>query len=233
MTTNLDLITTAAIAPRGATRIVMILDRSGSMADAASDVIGGFNSFVAGCREAGLASCSLTYVRFDNEVERVFTHNLADVPELTAQLYQVRGSTALLDAVGATVSSIDDAPDDRFIVITFTDGHENASRGWTKENVARLLGERTALGNWTFGFFGADINAWAEAGGMGYAAGNAAAYQKTRTADMMRASGRATVAMDKMRARSSASYAEAVKFAADHPDATDAEIEEKLAGGEP
>ncbi|TAK55073.1 MAG: hypothetical protein EPO22_14875, partial [Dehalococcoidia bacterium] len=94
MSTDLDLIATTAVAPRGATRIVMMLDRSGSMADAASDVIGGFNSFVQSCREADLANCSLTYVRFDNEVERGFTHDLAAVPELNAQLYHARGNTA-------------------------------------------------------------------------------------------------------------------------------------------
>ncbi len=232
MTSNLDLITSSAVALRGATNIVMILDRSGSMANAASDVIGGFNAFVASCREADVARCSLSYVRFDNEVERVFTHELAAVPELDSLLYQVRGGTALLDAVGATVSSIADAPDDRFIVITFTDGHENASREWTKDGVARLLRERTALGNWTFGFFGADIDAWSEAGGMGYDARNSASYAKRDTAGMMKASGRVSSVMAKSKMRSSSRYAEAVRFAALQPDALDAEIEEQLDGGE-
>ena len=154
------------------------------------------------------------------------------MPDLTAQLYHVRGNTALLDAIGATVSSIVDVPDDRFIVITFTDGHENASREWTRDAVARLIRERKALGNWTFGFFGADIDAWAEAGGMGYDASNTDSFSKRATADMMRASGRAAGAMARMRARDSSTYAEAVKFAAEHPDATQAEIEEKLASGE-
>ena len=39
-------------------------------------------------------------------------------------------------------------------------------------------------------------------------------------------------ALARMRVRDSSTYAEAVKFAADHPDATQAEIEEKLARGE-
>ncbi len=100
MGTDIDLIGNGALAPAGATNIVMILDRSGSMSGRQADVIGGFNSFIASCRSAALARCSVTYVRFDTEVERVFSEKLDRVPELTEAMYQPRGSTALLDAVG-------------------------------------------------------------------------------------------------------------------------------------
>lgn len=232
MTRDLDLIATAAVAPLGSTNIVMILDRSGSMAGTESDVIGGFNSFVLSCRDANLPNCSVTYVRFDTEVERVFTERLAEVPELTSQLYAPRGSTALLDAVGQSVSSVSDEPDDRYIVITFTDGQENASREWTKEKVAQLLNERRALGNWTFAFFGADIDAWGEARGMGYGAGNARSHAKESTYDMMRASGRVASVMSRARMASSEYYADAVQSAAERPDVSDEELERRLAVGE-
>ena len=47
----------------------MILDRSGSMSGKEQDAIGGFNGFVKSCRDANLANCFVTYVRFDDEVE--------------------------------------------------------------------------------------------------------------------------------------------------------------------
>jgi hypothetical protein len=230
MTRDLDLIATTT-APLGATNIVMILDRSGSMTGQQSDVIGGFNSFVSSCRDANLANCTVTYVRFDNEIERVFTEELANVPKLNEALYQPRGSTALLDAVGQSVSPISDQPDDRYIVVTFTDGHENASREWTKEKVSELLREREALGNWTFAFFGADIDAWAQGGGMGYGAGNAKSYAKSAIPAMMKATGRVASVVAKSKIKSSRYYAEAVASAAQCADISDVEIERTLADG--
>ncbi|MBI5284403.1 MAG: VWA domain-containing protein [Chloroflexi bacterium] len=235
MTRELDLIqnalrgaSSASVAPPGATNIVMILDRSGSMSGTEADVIGGFNSFVASCREAGLKDCTLTYVRFDAEIEHVFTLPLPDVPPMTALLYQPRGSTALLDAVGQSVSALANNAGDRYLVITHTDGHENASREWTREKVAALLRERQALENWTFAFFGADIDAWEEAGGMGYRAANAAAYSKQRTRDAMAATGRVAGVMSKAGLMSSYRYAAAAKAAMDDPGLSDAAIERQL-----
>ena len=77
MNTNLDLIASAAVAPLGSTNILMILDRSGSMAGKEADVIGGFNSFVTRCRNENVTNCSVGYTRFDNEIEQVFSEDLA------------------------------------------------------------------------------------------------------------------------------------------------------------
>ena len=109
MNGDLNLIA-AAVAPLGSTNILMILDRSGSMAGKEADVIGGFNSFVTRCRDESVANCSVSYVRFDNIVDRVFTAELANVPELTGALYAPRGGTALLDAVGQTVAGVTNTP---------------------------------------------------------------------------------------------------------------------------
>ena len=160
----------------------------------------------------------------------MFTEELKDVPELTAALYQPRGSTALLDAVGQSVGALADRPGDRFIVITFTDGHENASREWTKEKVSRLIREREALGNWTFAFFGAEIDAWGEAGDMGYGAGNAKSHARSATYDMMKATGRVAAIMSKKGMKRSDYYADAVQSAAARPDVPDEEIERGLEG---
>ena len=230
MTKEIDVIRAASIAPVGATNIVMILDRSGSMAGRESDVIGGFNSFVSSCRDAGIANCSVTYVRFDDDIERVFTEPLANVPEMTSALYAPRAGTALLDAVGQTVSPMPNEPDDRYIVVTFTDGEENSSHEWTKEKVAALLHEREALGNWTFAFFGADIDAWSEAGGMGFGAGNAKSHASAAAPAMMRATGRVASVMSKSGMKNSRHYADAVEAAAQRPEMSDSEIERSLGG---
>ena len=88
------------------TELVFILDRSGSMSGLEKDTIGGFNSMLEKQRrEPGDAVIST--VLFDNEIEVVHDRvAIADVTKLTDKEYFVRGSTALLDAVGWTVHHI-------------------------------------------------------------------------------------------------------------------------------
>ena len=69
MTNELDIFGQNAVTRPGAAHIIVILDRSGSMAGQESDVIGGFNSIVKHCRDAAVEGCDVTYVRFDNEIE--------------------------------------------------------------------------------------------------------------------------------------------------------------------
>jgi len=188
----------------------MILDRSGSMADRQDDVIGGFNSFIKTCRDRLVERCDVQFARFDEEIEPcVFRLSLADVPAMTAARYAPRGGTALLDAVGQTVSPVATNADDRYIVIVFTDGEENSSREWTKEKVAALIQEREALGNWTFAFFGAEIDAWDEGGGMGFAAGNTRAHSRADYAFAMASTATMTSIMARKGMRSSRQFARA------------------------
>ena len=210
-TTDLALMNAPTTDLAGDTHFVMILDRSGSMHGRAADIIGGFNSFVAMCRERTIPRCDVQYARFDTEIEPcVFRLSLADVPEMTAALYAPRGSTALLDAVGQIVSPITGRPDDRYIVIIFTDGYENASREWTKGKVSALIKEREALGNWTFVFFGAEIDVWADGAAMGFAPGNRHAHSSADYAATMRSSAKMAAIMAEKRMRTSRQFARTV-----------------------
>jgi hypothetical protein len=213
----------------GDTHVVMILDRSGSMNDRREDVIGGFNSFIETCREQGMERCDVQYARFDGEIEpSVFRLPLRDVPPMTAVLYAPRGSTALLDAVGGTVSPIVSNPDDRYVVIVFTDGYENASQEWTKEKVSALIKERDALGNWTFAFFGAEIDAWGEGGAMGFAQGNTHSHQRSGYDSMMRSNAKAAAIMTKRGIQRSSSLARTAAALSVDERLSDDEIERSL-----
>ena len=208
--TTTELALQQALSPevQGDIHIVWILDRSGSMAGLTNDIIGGFNSFIRECRERNVPRCDVQYARFDATIEpSVFRLALADVPEMTPALYAPRGSTALFDAVGATISPIVTNSDDIYIVVIWTDGYENASREWTKEKVNALLKEREALGNWTFAFFGAEIDAWADGEKMGFSAGNTYAHSKADYLSMMRSSAKAASIMAEKGMRSSRRFA--------------------------
>jgi len=90
------------------TDIVFILDRSGSMGGRESDTIGGYNSFLMKQKvEPGHARVST--ILFDSEYEVI--HDRLDIKEvlpITKNEYYVRGSTALLDAIGKSVYDLQD-----------------------------------------------------------------------------------------------------------------------------
>ena len=85
---------------KGLVEMVFILDRSGSMRGLEADTVGGFNSLIEKQKQApGEALVSL--VLFDDQFEVVHHRRvITSLEPLTKDTYYVRGSTALVDAVG-------------------------------------------------------------------------------------------------------------------------------------
>ncbi len=158
--------------------IHVLLDRSGSMAMMADDVIGGFNRFLADQRADG-DDAVMTLVQFDTEdPEEVVADAvpIAEVRPLDAATFVPRGGTPLLDATTRLLSRASaqqaartDAglPPDEVVVVSITDGHENASREASLRDVRDLIDRRRTDG-WTFVFLGAAPDVYGEAGGLGY-----------------------------------------------------------------
>ena len=166
------------------TELVFILDRSGSMAGLEADTIGGFNAMIAKQRrEEGEALVST--ILFDNETQVVHDRVPLDrVSELTQKEYFVRGTTALLDAIGGAIHHIanihkyareEDVPEHTLFVIT-TDGMENASRRYTHDEVKRMIEREKSQHGWEFIFLGANIDAIATASRFGITADRAANF---------------------------------------------------------
>src|SRR5665648_479012 len=137
------------------TELVFILDRSGSMAGLEDDTIGGYNSVLAKQKnEPGEAL--VTTVLFDDKVELLHDRvNIKEISAISDQDYFVRGSTALLDAVGKTIKKIvrterqtsDDLRADKVMFVIITDGMENASREYNFEKIkAMILHEKEKYG---------------------------------------------------------------------------------------
>ena len=149
------------------TEIVFILDRSGSMSGLESDTIGGFNSMIKKQQEETEGDALVSTVLFNQE--SIVLHDrvpLAEVKPLTEDDYQVRGTTALLDAVGDAVKHIknihkyareEDRPQKTLFVIT-TDGMENASHRFSYRDIKQLIERQKEIG-WEFIFLGANIDA--------------------------------------------------------------------------
>ena len=157
------------------TELVFILDRSGSMSGLESDTVGGYNALLEKQKkEAGEAV--ITTVLFDDRYELLHDRiNLRGIAPITDKEYFVRGSTALLDAVGRTINKIENvqehtAEDERaehvMFVIT-TDGMENASREFSYAKVRRMIERQKCKYDWEFVFLGANMDAIATAGRFG------------------------------------------------------------------
>ena len=166
------------------TMICLILDRSGSMSGRESDVIGGVNTFIEEQKKLPDPAC-IAFVRFDSEAIERFRpmQDLAKVEPLAKGDFQPRGGTPLLDAVGRTVTQLDEdwktEKPDRCIVVVVTDGQENASKEFTKANIQALIKARQDSSLWAFIYLGANVDAFAEGGSMGFAATNIAGYEST------------------------------------------------------
>ena len=141
------------------TETVFILDRSGSMAGLESDTIGGYNSILNKQKESG-ESVNVTTVLFDDRYELLYDRtDIRKVKPLTEKEYYVRGTTALVDAIGRTVSRFKgQASDSKVVVIITTDGYENASREYDIRTVRKMIEQQKEKG-WEFIFMGANIDA--------------------------------------------------------------------------
>ena len=152
---------------KGLTELKFILDRSGSMSGLGSDTIGGYNAMLEKQKkEPGEAV--ITTVLFDDKYELLHDRiNIRGIEPITEKEYYVRGTTALLDAVGRTIGKIgnvqkhtaeDERAENVMFVIT-TDGMENASREYSYEKVRRMIEHQKNKYGWEFIFLGANIDA--------------------------------------------------------------------------
>lgn len=170
------------------TEIVFILDRSGSMSGLEKDTIGGFNSMLSKQREAAddqTGKAVVTTVLFDDQYELLHDRiPLEGVKPISGKEYYVRGSTALLDAVGKTIQKIvnvqrntaeAERPGKVIFVIT-TDGFENASREYHYSDIKKMIQKQTQKYHWEFIFLGANIDAAKEAGKFGIDTSRAVQY---------------------------------------------------------
>lgn len=161
----------------GITELVFVLDRSGSMENLTSETIGGYNSLIAKQKKENEdGKVYVTTVLFDDFYDVLYEHEAIDkVQRLTDSEYYARGCTALLDAVGKTIKSVekniknassDEKPDKVLFVIT-TDGYENASREYTKAKIKKMISKKQDKDGWKFMFLGANIDAVSEADSIG------------------------------------------------------------------
>ncbi len=169
---------------KGLTELVFILDKSGSMSGLEGDTIGGFNSMLKKQKEEK-GKAIVTTVLFDNNY--CILHDRIDIKgimPITAKEYFVEGTTALLDAVGKTISKISNAHlhtsekerPEKVLFVIITDGMENASREYSYKQIKTMVEMQKSEHLWEFIFLGANIDAAETAGKFGVGADRAVNY---------------------------------------------------------
>lgn len=169
--------------------VSVVLDRSGSMASIADDIVGGFNTFIEEQRRQE-GKARVTLVQFDSgdpfEV-LIDGEDIARVADLDPNRYMPRGSTPLWDAVGRMIARIDNEiltradagePIEDQVVLIVTDGFENASTEFDGHTLANLIEARRNR-SWTFVFLGSDESTFAEGARIRVSSGNTRQWDKT------------------------------------------------------
>jgi len=171
------------------THIAVILDRTGSMESIRDDTIGGFNAFLdQQKKEPGLAT--LTLVQFDDQDPYEVLHKfktLSKVPELTRETFVPRATTPLLDAMGRGINDLEksladmkeDERPSRVVMVIITDGQENASREFKKDQIEKMIKEKQDKSDWQFVFLSADLAAIGDAQASGVRGASMMAFDKT------------------------------------------------------
>lgn len=184
--------------------ISLVVDRSGSMSNIASDMNGAIETFLKDqAKEPG--KCTVSLHQFDSEYETVY--EMLDVNDVPAYNLHPRNSTALLDAIGKTINSLgqqlakmneSDRPSKVFFVIV-TDGHENASREFKRKDIKYLIDRQQNQYNWQFVMMGGEVDLSEESFNLNVKDGSKFVFDKTSHGVM---SGYACLSQNVSRARS-------------------------------
>jgi hypothetical protein len=185
---------------QGKTILTVIMDETGSMIPRKEATISGFNEFIESQKDKALGDCQATLIKFNSDrILTVFKDlPIQDVPELTRNDFQPASTTPLYDAIAQGIldtegqikkvsdvlARISGAPADGampfIVVLVMTDGEENASKAYNREKIFDMVNDRKKKG-WSFVFLGADMDAWAQASQVAFAANNVQRYAGTQT----------------------------------------------------
>lgn len=165
----------------------MVVDDSGSMYRLADDVRGGFNSYVEKLRADTEQNYRLTVAKFGSSYE-VLADNVPpqEVAPLDRTSYTAaQGSTCLYDSIGKLISTFENSnPEmpagDRVLLVVQTDGEDNSSVEFTKDQIRSMISAREATKVWACLFLAAGPDAWKQGNGLGFSSNKV--FQTSATA---------------------------------------------------
>jgi Mg-chelatase subunit ChlD len=153
---------------------LIVLDASGSMYSIRQEAIAGVVETVQTIRSAQEKNAGqeqlLSLVVFNgSSVATVYDRMpIANVPDFNEKDYQPTDNTPLYDAMGNAITHLRRhiQEDDNVLVTIITDGYENSSVEWNRQQILQLV-EELKKTNWLFTYIGANQDALAVAKDMG------------------------------------------------------------------
>ena len=149
-------------------RIIVILDKSGSMSLTQSETINGFNLFLSEQKDNNIDNeikTKFTIIMFNDNVYLENYENIMDVPNLDQNRYSPCGLTSLYDAIGSSIEKYNNEFNNLCLIIT--DGEENTSKKWNKNDVFNNIELLKTQRAWSFIYYGANQNSYHEANKIG------------------------------------------------------------------
>lgn len=145
--------------PKKITRIVLVVDRSSSMAFATSQVPIELNKQFDTIKQNAEGEVTITLMHFNDFETTVFENYEPKQLESFKYNFIPSGMTALNDAVNSAIYSLEktetkdsNTTDDwGYLVVVLTDGEENRS-STSARVIAQKIHEKQSTGHWTFAF---------------------------------------------------------------------------------
>lgn len=162
------------------TELILLLDRSGSMASCLSDTEGGMNSFIRDQRGL-VGDVNVTFILFDTANPCEIVHDRTPIANVGDLRLLPRGGTPLYEAICKTIDHVKErlkgaTPKPDMVVFNIiTDGEENQSRGFNKTDAKTRIEEQEKAG-WHVIFLGANIDAMKEGASLGTQSGSTMNY---------------------------------------------------------
>ena len=155
--------------------VVFVIDKSGSMSGNEDNTISSFNEYLE--RESNNNyKTNVTTLFFNDTYEYLYRRSdIKKIKKMKKSEYVVGGCTALYDALGNSISYMDECNTDKVMFIIITDGYENASKKYDSSKIKKLIKNHK---DWEFIYIGADIDSYASGGTIGIKKDNIANFKK-------------------------------------------------------
>lgn len=170
--------------------IVAIIDRSGSMRGKEEMTINGINTTIEELKSSDNATEINMSIKFFNDTEelKIRSNNISSIKLLNSDDLKPSGTTALLDAIGNTLSYFiekkirNENAYDNCLIYVATDGLENSSKSFNSDKLKKIIENGEKNYNIKIMYLGANQDAILEASKIGIAAERTINYNETRQA---------------------------------------------------
>ena len=127
-------------------RIIILLDRSGSMTSNIRQTMDGYNEFLKNQQQIqNDEECLVSLYTFSSDIQVVYEDRpVSQAGELTRANYMPEGGTALYDSLAYVLYKIKDTAT-KTILLVITDGEENGSREYSNNDIRTMLENKSEL----------------------------------------------------------------------------------------